>query len=49
MSSFFFVCLKTFFLVIQFIKGIFHFIILQTLWERYFCVFSDRSEQGSNI
>ncbi len=31
------------------IKGMFNFIILQTLWERYFGMFSERSETSNNV
>ncbi len=46
-------CFKKFFLVMltleENIKGMFNFIILQTLWERYFGMFSERSETSNNV
>jgi len=30
-------------------KGMFHVIIFQTLWERYFWIFSEHSKASSNI
>lgn len=45
----FFTCLKTLFLGYANVKRTFQFIILQSLWEHYFWMFSEHFKTSNNI